>query len=99
MNLHWNDIKPGMIIKGEDDKSWLWSIVIDVKPKVFTFMTYSQVFSKLRGQGYRDSVYKEVLPKSHWSPSSEQIITTFPNVIKRKFVKKLFGSSLEQEEV
>jgi hypothetical protein len=97
--MKWEEIKPGMIIKGEDDKSWLWSIVMNVGPKVITFMTYSQVFSRLRGQGYRDSVYKENLPKSHWSPSSEQVVGTLPNAIKRKFVKKLFDSSLEQEEV
>jgi hypothetical protein len=97
--MKWEEIRPGMIIKGEDDKSWLWSLVLDVRPKEVTFLTYSQIFSRLRGKGYKNSVYVEPLPKSHWTPGNEQVMTGFPYGIKRNFIKKLFSSTLEQEEV
>jgi hypothetical protein len=92
----WDGIKPGMILKAEDDRNYIWSLVLSKTPKQLTLITYYQLMPRFKGKGYAGrsgtGVDYEVITEKQWFRGGYAMwyASAFPNAIRRPFIKKMF---------
>ena len=92
--ITWSEIKQGMILKAEDDRNYIWSLVLTKTSSEVFLVTYYQLMPKMRGKGYAGSsgtgLDFEYLSKRQWADYAMWIVPAMPNSIKRPFIKKMF---------